>query len=88
MHLRLPGPEESEHKADRPSAQTSPEGEDFQFSGPQKVTEKPFTCNTPQHHQISIAYLSGLWIIFNMGATAPTPPTKCLLGLFLLCFGQ
>ena len=49
-----------EHKADKPSAQTSPEGEDFQFSGPQKVTEKPFTCNTPQHHQISIAYLLGL----------------------------
>ena len=23
---------------------------------------------------------------FNMGATAPTPPSKCLLGLFLLFF--
>ena len=39
------------------------------------MTEKPF--NTPQHRQISIVYLSGLWILFNMGASAPTPPSKC-----------
>ena len=44
------------------------------------MTEKPF--NTPQHHQISIVYLSGLGILFNIGATAPTPPLKCYFCFF------
>ena len=42
--------------------------------------------NTTKEHPILVVYLWGVMDSFNMGATAPTPPSKCLLGLFLLFF--